>query len=358
MKREPSEIKSPKGGRVARGGRTTMRDVAERASVSIMTVSNVINGRAGAVSATTRRRVERAMKELDYHPNVTARALRSTKSNTLAFLLRDESDGYLADPLTSLITAGVGDVLREQDRSLLIRTVRTDGPPESLLAPVLEGRVDGAFVLLSGEPGLRRRYVEQLSETSTPFVVFDEVLEDQRILSVRAADRDAGRMLAERLLLQGHKRIAFIGARVPWAVVEQRHLGYADALHAAGIQPAPELQLFEAGWQPSGGALMTGALLELDEPPTAVMCGSDALALGAIQAVKGSGREVPKDVAVTGFDDFTFSAFVEPALTTVRIPAYQMGRLAAGMLLGEIAGDHPDARQLVLPVELVARSSA
>lgn len=335
-----------------------MRDVAERASVSVMTVSNVINGRAGAVGAETRRRVERAMRDLGYYPNVSARALRSTRSDTLAFLLRDESEEYLADPLTSLITAGVGDVLREQDRSLLIRTVRADGPPESLLTPILEGRVDGAFVLLSGEPSLRRWYLEQLSSAGTPFVVFDEVLDDPQILSVRAADRDAGRMLAERLVARGHTRIAFIGARVPWAVVEQRHLGYGDALRAAGITPSPELQVFEAAWQPSGGASMTTALLQLPDPPTAIMCGSDALAIGAMQIIKSVGKRVPADVAVTGFDDFAFSAFVEPALTTVRIPAYRMGRLAATMLLAEIADEAVEARQLVVPVELVERASA
>ena len=214
-----------------------MRDVAQRASVSVMTVSNVINGRPGAVGAATRRRVERAMRDLGYRRNVSARALRSTRSDTLAFLLRDETEEYLADPLTNLITAGVGDVLREQDRSLLIRTVRADGPAESLLAPVLEGRVDGAFVLLSGEPTLRTWYLEQLGASGSPFVVFDEVLDDPDVLSVRAADRDAGRMLTESLLAKGHRRIAFIGARVPWPVVEQRHLGYADALRAAGLEP-------------------------------------------------------------------------------------------------------------------------
>lgn len=334
-----------------------MRDVAERASVSVMTVSNVINGREGAVGEDTRRRVERAMQDIGYHPNVSARALRSSRSDTLAFLLRDESTEYLADPLTNLITAGVGDVLRERERSLLIRTVREDGPAESLFEPLLQSRADGAFVLLSGEPEMRRWCVERLGEIGMPFVVFDEVLDDPGVLSVRAADRDGGRMLTEYLLAKGHRRIGFIGARVPWAVLEQRRLGHADALRSAGIEPDVGLQLFEAGWQPSGAADMVERLLDLPDPPTAIMCGSDVLAIGAIQTLKQRGVRVPEDVAVTGFDDFTFSAYVEPALTTVRVPAFRMGRMAATMLLAEIAGE-PDVRQVVLPVELLPRASA
>lgn len=333
-----------------------MREVAERASVSVMTVSNVINGRPGAVGSETKARVEQAMAEIGYHPNMSARALRSAQSDTLAFLLRDESSEYLADPLTNLLTAGIGEVLREHDRNLLIRTVRAESDPEGLFEPLLQSRVDGAFVLLSGEPDMRRWSVQRLTEIDVPFVVFDEVLDDPQVLSVRAADRDGGRVLTEHLMGRGHRRIGFIGARVPWAVLEQRRLGHADALRSAGIEPVDELQVFDAGWQPAGAAAMVDTLLALPDPPTAIMCGSDVLAIGAIQTLKRRGLRVPDDIAVTGFDDFTFAEFVEPALTTVRVPALQMGRMAAGMLLREIEGA-VDVRQVVLPVELVVRAS-
>jgi DNA-binding LacI/PurR family transcriptional regulator len=252
----------------------------------------------------------------------------------------------------------VGDVLREREKSLLIQTVRAGGPREHLLLPVLQNRVDGALVLVSGEPQLRRWYVEQLAGRDRPFVVFDEVLDDPSILSVRAADRDAGRMLTEYLQAKGHERIAFIGARVPWAVVEQRQLGYADALRAAGTDVEDDLQLFEAGWQPAGGAEMARRLLSSARPPTAIVCGSDVLAIGAMQAADGMGLQVPDDVAVAGFDDFQFSAWARPSLTTVRVQAYEMGRVGATMLLDELDGKPLEMRQVVLPVELVRRESA
>ena len=342
----------------AAGARPTMKDVAAVASVSVMTVSNVINERAGTVGATTRRRVERAMAELGYHPNVSARALRSSRSETMAFLLLDESPAYLADPLTNLYLTGVGDVLRERDRGLLIHTVSPGAERERLLAPVLKSSVDGTFVLVSGEPDLRAWYVERLAALGRPFVVFDEMVDDPDVLSVRAAQRDGARMLAEYLLEQGHERIAFIGARSPWAVVEQRRLGYADALQAAGLSPDPQLQLFEAAWQPEGGAGMARKLMELDASPTAIMCASDLLGIGTLQALRERGTRVPDDVAVTGFDDFDFSAWVQPSLTTVRIPAYKMGRTAAAMVVDEVDGQPVEARQVTLPVELVVRASA
>ena len=335
-----------------------MKDVAAAASVSVMTVSNVINDRVGAVGQNTRSRVERAMADLGYYPNLSARALRSARSDTMAFLLRDDSAASLADPLTNLYLTGVGDVLRDRGRSLLIHTVRSDSPPEDLLRPVLQGTVDGALVLISGEPELRAWYIDRLIQLERPFVVFDEIVKDSAPLSVRAAQRDGGRMLAEYLLDRGHRRIAFVGARNPWAVVEQRRLGYRDALRTAGIEPVLELQLFEADWQPAGGAEMTRSLMALAEPPTAIMCASDLLAIGAVQALHELRIGVPEDVAVTGFDDFDFSAWVDPALTTVRIPAYAMGRIAAAMVIGEADGQPVEAREVILPVELVARASA
>jgi DNA-binding LacI/PurR family transcriptional regulator len=360
----PPRRPEPRGSRdraerspVAAPARPTMKDVAARAGVSVQTVSNVINAREGTAGPETRERVEQAMEELGYHPNVSGRALRSSRTDTMALLLRDETESFLADPLTNLITAGIGDVLREEERGLLIQTAKPGGRREGLLAPILQSRVDGAFVLLSGDREMRLWYVEQLARLGRPFVVFDEVLDDRSILSVRAADRDAGRSLAEYLIGKGHTRIAFIGARSPWAVVEQRHLGYEDAMRAAGLRPDRRLQIFAAGWQSSGGAEITHELLSMDRPPSAIMCGSDVLAVGAIQAAKARGLRVPDDVAVTGFDDFAFSSFIEPQLTTIRVPGYEMGQVAAEMLLAEVDGRGPRVRQVVLPTQLVIRGS-
>jgi len=227
-----------------------------------------------------------------------------------------------------------------------------------LLTPFNQQRIDGAFVLLSGAAEVRRDHIARLRARGEPFVLFDEVVQDSALLSVRAAERDGGRQLTEHLIERGHRRIAFAGARVPWAVVEQRFLGFRDALAAARIGHSRELELFEAGgYEPSGGVEMARKLLALPAPPTAIICGSDLLALAVMWVIRNSGLRVPDDVAVAGFDDFAFSSLVEPSLTTVAVPAYEMGRTAATMLIDHLEGRDPPQRHAVFGVDLQIRAS-
>jgi LacI family transcriptional regulator len=335
-----------------------MKDVAVSAGVSAQTVSNFINGRHHEMSAETRKRVERAMEELDYHPDVSARSLRSARTRTLGFLVVDEHKAFLADPLTAQILAGVGDVARARSFGILLHSADPADDGADLVALWRERRIDGAFVVLSGAPAVRRAHLERIRATTEHFVIFDEPVDDPAVLSVRAAERDAGRILTEHLIAQGHTRIAFLGARVPWAVIEQRFLGYRDALAVAGIAPLKRFERLEAESYASGAERLTSAVLEADKPPTAIICSSDLLALGAIRAALDAGRAVPGDVAVAGFDDFEFAALVEPTLTTVRIPGYEMGRMAATLLIDRLEGQEPIMRQTVFGVELKVRKSA
>lgn len=338
-----------------------MKDVAQRAQVSVQTVSNFVNGRLHLMSNETQSRVSQAMAELGYYPNMTARGLRSSATRTLGMLLMDPHAAFLADPLTSLLIAGAGDVTRERGFGLLIQSSREYLKRDmDLLAPVLEGRVDGAMLLLTGDARNRHWYLEQLDRLGVYSVVFDVPLRDVEVdaCSVRATDRDSGRMLAEHLLSKGHRRIAFVAAKVPWTNVEERHAGYREALAEAGIEPEPGMELFEAGWEPGGGGEMVAKLLDSGLEPTAIMCGSDLLAIGAIREIKARGLDVPGDIAVTGFDDFVFSEFTDPPLTTVSVPAYEMGRQAALLLIESVeAGSRPSGER-VLPTELRLRQSA
>jgi DNA-binding LacI/PurR family transcriptional regulator len=331
-----------------------MRDVAARADVSVQTVSNLINRRFHLMGEETRIRVERALSELAYHPNVAARTLRSARTETLCFMLLDEGNRFLADPMTDLVIAGIGDVARDRGYGLLIRAARPHEPDPSLIKPLLENRADGAFLFLSGEPQLRRWYVAELAELGVPFILL-EPSEDPQMLTVTAADREGARRLTEHLIAAGHERIAFLTTAVPWPMLEQRLLGYRDALDDAGLSP----MVHTGGtWTPASGAEQADRLLSRKDPPSAMMCGNDLLALGAIRAVRARGLKVPDDVAVTGFDDFDFAQFTDPALTTVRIPGYDIGRAAGEALVDLLEGGMPADRQVVLPVELELRESA
>jgi DNA-binding LacI/PurR family transcriptional regulator len=336
--------------------RPTMRDVASRAGVSIQTVSNFVNRRFHLMTRETRSRVDRAMQELGYHPNVAARSLRSAKTDTLGFLVLDQDARFLADPMTDLIIAGIGDVLRDRGYGLLIQAARPDGPKPVLLQPLLENRVGGAFLFLSGEPELRSWYVNRSIELGFDFVLFERH-DNARVASVTAADRKGARELTEHLLARGHRRIAFIAAAIPWPMIEERREGYREALVAAGINPDPALEVADGVWDPASGAAMARLLLELDRAPTAIMCGNDLLAIGAIRAVRQRALRVPEDVAVTGFDDFDFADFVDPPLTTVRIPGYEMGHDAAQWLVDRLEGGAAREPRVELPVELCLRES-
>lgn len=334
-----------------------MRDVAALAGVSVQTVSNHVNGRHQFMAKDTRARVAAAMEELGYHPNLTARGLRSSETKTLGFLVLDEHARFLADPLTDLIIAGVGDVARERDYGILIQSSRPSDGAERLLTPVLQSRVDGVFLLLSGRKRVRNSVIERVGELTDKFVVFDEPIDDPAIISIRAADRAGARQLTEHLLDRGHRRIAFVGAATPWAVVEQRRRGFEDALRATGVEPDPALLRLEAGWEPASAVPIAEDLLGAEDPPTAVLCASDLLALATVRTALRMRLRVPDDVAVAGFDDLVFADFAHPALTTVRVPAYDMGSTAAAILLNTLAGETAESRHLQLPVELLIRAS-
>jgi DNA-binding LacI/PurR family transcriptional regulator len=335
-----------------------MRDVAARAGVSAQTVSNLVNGRTHLMTEQTRERVATAMAALGYHPNSAARGLRSARSHTLAFLVLDQDARFLADPMTDLIIAGIGDISRDRGYGVLIQAGRPDEASDALLTPLLEHRADGAFLFLSGEPALRRWYAERVVSLGVRAVVFERVDEAPTITSVTAADRDGARRLTEHLLSRGHRRIAFVAARVPWPMVEQRRLGYRDALAAAGIEVDAALERFEGTWGTQLVPAFVDQLLRLEAPPTAIMCGNDLLALGVLQELRRRELRVPADVAVTGFNDFDFAEFVDPPLTTVSTPGYEMGRAAAQNLIDALEGTGPVESTLEFPVELVLRESA
>ena len=344
---------------ISAGKRPTMSDVAVLAGVSRQTVSNLVNHRSHLMRSDTKRRVEQAMAELNYQPHMLARGLRSGRILTLGFLVLDEHPKFLADPLTDLLLAGLGDTARDHGYSLLIQASRPSGPnPGFFFNPLIERRVDGAAVVLSGEPALRRWHVEQLVANQAPFVVFDERASGQFGFSVSATNAEASEALAAHLMERGHKRIGFVAARVPWPVVEQRHQGYRCALKSMGITPDPELELFEGGLEAESGREMADELLSRPDPPTAIMATSDLLAAGVMQAAKRRGLTIPRDIAITGFDDFSFSELLEPPLTTARVPAYEMGQAAAELLVESLEGKVPKDREVVLKVELCLRASS
>ena len=338
-----------------------MREVARSASVSVQTVSNYVNGRHQLMSEETRDRVGRELEAVGYWPNAAARTLRARRSMTLGFLLLDEGSAFLADRMTDLIIAGIGDVARDAGYSVLIQAANPEPDRiDGLFAPLLENRVDGAVLFLSGKPALRRRVVRRIAELGFAFVSFERFPSTWSVPSVTADNREGTRRLVEHLVSRGHRRIAFISTRTAWPMVDERILGYRDGLKDAGIALDPGLEVAEGVWNPTDGSSMAHGLLTSEDRPTAIMGANDLLALGAMQAAKNLGLRIPRDVAVTGFNDFEFAEFVEPPLTSVSVPGYELGRIAALSLLEQLAPGYvrPSSAQVNLPVEVKLRGSS
>jgi DNA-binding LacI/PurR family transcriptional regulator len=335
----------------------TMRDVARQAGVSIQTVSNVVNGKEDLMTAETRSRVLRIMQELGYHPNSHARGLRSRQTRTIGFLTVDPSARFLADPFHGAIMSGMADVLRENDYYLLVDAIQPGRSGHSFHTLFYERRIDAAVGHLSGLHAQREAYVRELEGTSCPFVLIEERAECATGASVLADNREGACQAVRYLIEKGHSDIAFLSGATAWPAVEERLAGYRQALAANGL-PLRDDRILEAPWSHTDAQAAIGAVLERLPTVTAILCANDLLAVGAMAAAKSLGRSLPDEMAVLGFDDFEFAAYVDPPLTTVALPGYDMGRRAAELLLACLQeGEFPE-KEVVFPTTLTLRNSA
>lgn len=335
--------------------RATARAVAERAGVSRTTVSFVLNNVPGIrISDETRRLVLEAARALDYHPDATARRMVSGRTQVVGFVLRQNPDQAFADRFMPTVLDGFSQAATAQDYKVLFETIAPNDDSGGYTRLLRERHVDG--IVLSG-PRTDDEELLKLHSTGAPVVLLGQ-LPGSAIPSVDVNNRGGAAMATEHLLARGHRRIGLITNADPvYTAAADRLAGYQQALEAAGLAFAPGLVRY-GNFTPQSGAEAMAQLLDLPEPPTAVFVASDTVALGALQAVRRSGRRVPDDVALVGFDDVPLSEFIDPPLTTVRLPAFGLGWGAAEMLHRLITGDEIRVAQLILDTELIVRESS
>jgi LacI family transcriptional regulator len=329
--------------------RVTIREVADRAGVSIATVSRVLNGR-GDVSDETRELVSRVIRDHGYTANRSARGLSAGRTDLVGVLVPLVYPAYF-----SAILAGAAEALAEHELRLVLSPTGHQHDREvSLLDRLMGGLTDGALIVLPEESS---EELERLLDNGYRFVVVDPLMPlDERIPSVSAAHTSGAHQAMRHLLALGHRRIAAITGPRGWVATEDRRRGYHAALAAAGILPPPELEV-EADFEIAGGVQAAGRLLDLPEPPTAIFAFNDNLAIGAIQAARARGRRVPDDLSVVGFDDIEHATIVTPPLTTVRQPLAEMGRTAVSLLVRLLERQRFETLHLELATRLVVRES-
>ena len=323
-------------------------DVAEKAGVSLGTVSRVINNDAH-VAPETRERVGAVMRELGYVVNRQARSLKGSRTNVIGVLVPDLGTGYIGE-----IMRGIdAELALSQLDLMLFTTHRTAIKEASYVANLVEGMVDGLLVVLPRNPV---DYTGSLTRRNFPFVLIDHQGTGEQCPAVGATNWQGAYNATEYLIKSGHTRIGFITGSMDLGCAVDRLAGYRSALRTHHIPDASELVYEGNFFQPDGyaGAL---ALLDLPEPPTAIFASNDVMAMGVMDAVRNRGLRIPEDVSVVGFDDIPQSAVVFPPLTTVRQPLEQMGSVATQVLLGILKSPEKEAGRIELPTELVVRGS-
>ena len=322
------------------GVRPNIYAVADRAGVSIATVSRVQRG-LGPVSAETRARVLEAIEELRYTPNGSGRALAQQRHDAMGIVFPD-----LSGPYYSEVIYGVEHAMVNAGQSLIILgTHERDNSAELVLD--LMSRVDGLIVM--GRT-VTDDAVRALEGGRVPLALLARPPVDD-IPAVRAENLGPARELTRHLIGHGHERIAFVGDPASSPDAEERWRGFGQALDEAGASglnaPFPSAFDEAAGREAAGAAIESGA--------TALLCASDEIALGAYGATRARGLRIPEDIAITGWDDIQLARFVSPALTTVRQPMRELGATAARLLFERIAGGVPDS--VVLASDVVIRAS-
>ncbi|MDZ4716946.1 MAG: LacI family DNA-binding transcriptional regulator [Roseiflexaceae bacterium] len=328
----------------------TIRQVASLAQVSTTTVSYVLNG-TGTVTEATRRRVLAAVTTLGYQPHHAARSMRG-RSETLGLVLQAHSD-RLADPAYAEMLAGLADGSAKRGYLLLIATVEAEeDEPQLCLSLAQTGRVDGLVLL---DPWIDDQRARVLANADVPHVCAGPGPAGS---SYVALDGNSGAQQAVgHLLALGHRRIGLIQIPSELADSEPRYQGYAQALTQAGIAIEPEL-IVEAGRRQEDGYQAIGELLDLPEPPSAVLACSDDLAFGALHALHDAGLVVGSDVSLVGFDDLPLAAYTQPPLTTLRQPRRALGEQLAELLDATIRDHTTPLRGITLAPRLVVRKSS
>jgi LacI family transcriptional regulator len=332
-----------------RHARLTIRQIAGLAGVSTATVSRAINGHA-EVSAETREAVMRVVREHGYSTNRTARGLSAGRTGLIGVTLPVLHHSYF-----SVILAGAGEALYEHDmRMVLCPTHHEHDREVSLLERLMRGTTDGAILILPEESS---EELAGLHDDGYRFVIVDPHRPlDEMVPTVSAAHSAGAGEATQHLLGLGHRRIGAITGPRGWIATEERLHGYHGALASAGLMPDAALQI-ESDWHTTGGYQAAAELLDRPDPPTAIFAFNDMLAIGAMQAARERGLRIPEDLSIVGFDDTFEASIVTPALTTVRQPLAEMGRMAVALLVRLLQDQRIEALHVELETRLMVRGT-
>jgi LacI family transcriptional regulator len=327
----------------------TLNDVAKRAGVSPMTVSRVINN-SGYIHEKTRARVEQAIAELGYVPNMLARSLRFKQTKTLALVISD-----VTNPFWTTVARGVEDAASEQGFSVIL--CNTDESPNKeaqYLNVVVQKQVDGVLLV----PAFSSvESVKFLQDCGVPFVVLDRRVPDSLVDVVRCDSEAGAYQLTRHLIELGHRRIAALSGPQAVTTAADRIAGYRRALVESGLED--QAVEYYGEFSARSGYEMARKALAIQPRPTGLLAANNFILIGALRALKEAGLRVPDDVSIVTFDDLLEVLGVDPFVTVISQPAYEIGRRATALLLDRVSNPGPaEPQEIILPTQLIVRQSS
>ncbi|MFK8032432.1 MAG: LacI family DNA-binding transcriptional regulator [Gammaproteobacteria bacterium] len=331
-------------------GKKSIHDVAKRAGVSIKTVSRVINNEPN-VRDKTRTVVQKAIKELNYRPNASARSLKGRRSYLVGLLYDNPSSSYVAR-----VQQGVIDETRRRGYDLVIHPCHYLDPNliDEVEALVRHANADG--LILTPPLSDDMKLMEKLDELKTPYVRIGAVEPKEGSAVVTTNDRDAVADLTRYLASLGHTHIGFIVGHADHKAVANRYLGYQDGLRSCGLKLNEEIVMQGNNSYESGEECARKLLLHKN-PPSAIIASNDDMATGVMRVSHEMKLDLPEDLSVAGFDDIPMASQVWPSLTTVRQPVKRMGERATALLLDQLHSEPPALQSESIDSFLVLRES-
>lgn len=331
--------------------RRTITDVAAAARVHPSTVSRVLSGRgATAMRPETRRRVLVAARRLGYRPSALARGLRLKRTMTLGMLVPD-----ITNPFFSSIIKGAEDAARDRGYDLILCNSEDIPEREATYLGVLRARqVDG---LLIASSRMADATIADLRDEGFPFVLLNRSsgAED---LAVVVENRAAAEAVVAHLARLGHRRIAHVAGPRTTTTGAERVVGYLAGIHSHNLARDEALLVEADAFSEDAGYRAACTLLASPERPTAIFGANDLIAIGVLRAARDSRLRVPADLSIVGFNDIPLANLLEPALTTVRVPQFEMGARGARLLIDRLEGATGHRTPVVLPTALVVRASS
>lgn len=323
-------------------------EIARKANVSTATVSRTLN-QSGPVKAATARKVWRAVTALNYYPNSHARALVSGRSRLLGLIVSDITNPFFPE----LIRAFEGLASQQQYDLLLTSTDYETARMTACLRRMLERKVDGVAMMTSEmDLGL----IKELSRRGVPIVFMDVGQVGPRMSHVAIDYGNGVKQAVSHLVSLGHKQIAFISGPLDLHSARTRRQAFLEGMRHHRLKPEQRL-IREGTHTAEGGEKAMAALLRLTKRPTAIVASNDWTAIGALHAIHAAGLTVPGDISLVGFDDIPLVSFTNPALTTVRMSAADVGATAFNALFGLIGGQRLEGDVYQVPTRLVVRDS-